>query len=807
MINIGEKLRNRKTRNGQISSRLIGLLLIAALVYAYWPIRNAEFIYFDDQIYVTNNDHVKQGLTPTNIVWAFDFANANTYVNWHPLTVLSHMGDYELYGSNAAGHHITNLIFHIGNSLLLLLFLWKMTGALGRSAVVAFLFGLHPLHVESVAWISERKDVLCTFFFFLAVLTYNYYVKAPRKKAAYAALLLFFLLALFSKPMAVTLPFVLLLLDIWPLRRFRLAVDGESRGSIHSGGIDGPDPSERLFVEKVPLFIISGAFSVLTFIAQYEGGAVSSFGAVPLWVRLANTTIVYVQYIVNMIMPIGLGVFYPHPGANVSLYNTGLSAVFLALVCCLAIKKIRTQPFFFVGWFWYLGMLVPVIGIVQVGGQAMADRYTYISLVGLFIILAWLIPGRDAYGKEYIHRAAAVFLVGLCIVLAVLTRAQVGHWTNTMNLFVRTDRVTEKNIMAKLMVAGNLATQGKKEDALERYAEILALAPNNVKAHFYYGSLLLASGETEKGLDHLREARRIQPTSIMVNNGLGVTLVQKGDYEEAERCLRDALALNEKREPTAELISLKAQSYLYLAFLRQAQKRNADACVYYRMALQSDPKASRARLGLVETLVALGKPEEALHEAETLVREDPRLATQALLLSGNYYASLGQFAMALQQFDYALMIEPKNTDIHIAYARTLSAMGKTSDALVHLNTALREKPNSAAAYEGLADLKVRQGNDDQAIAYLEKALQIEPGNGRFHIKMSELLRERGEKMAALGHIREAVMKEPANPEYRYRFAMAYMDIGDKERAKAHLKRALDLKPDFRRAKEALRRID
>lgn len=357
---------------------LIYICLILATLAVYWQVGAHEFVYYDDDIYVSQNRHIQSGLTSQSIAWAFTATHAS---NWHPLTWLSHMLDYELFGLDSGRHHLTNVFFHIANTLLLFIVLRGMTGESRRSGFVAALFALHPLHVESVAWLSERKDVLSTFFWMLTMWSYAKYAERP-SAGRYAPIVAFFILGILSKPMIVTLPFVLVLLDYWPLRRIQLDDAGGSWRSL----VDF-----RLILEKTPLFALAAASSIVTFIAQRAGGSVKSLVHFPLDVRVANALVSYFAYIGKMFYPFHLAVLYPHPGRPPLWQIAGAGALFIS-ISALAVRGFRRHTNVSVGWFWYVGTLVPVIGFVQVGNQAMADRYTYIPFIGIFVIIAWGVP-------------------------------------------------------------------------------------------------------------------------------------------------------------------------------------------------------------------------------------------------------------------------------------------------------------------------------------------------------------------------------------------------------------------------------
>ena len=498
---------------------IICLFLIAASLSVYWQIRDHDFIDYDDESYVTKNLHVRTGLTRESVIWAF---TTDHEANWHPLTWLSHMADCELYGLNPMGHHWTSLQIHLTNTLLLFFILQYMTGALWRSAFVAALFALHPLHVESVAWVAERKDVLSTFFGLLTILSYCFYVKQPNKYK-YLVIILFLSLGLMAKPMLVTLPFLLLLLDFWPLGRFRFAT------------------VSRLVLEKVPLFVLSAVSSFVTYFVQQHGGAVTSLEVLPLKIRIANALISYLSYIGKMIWPCGLAVFYPYakwlPGQAI------VSGLVIVCLSVLVIRSARRFPYLATGWLWYLGALVPVIGLVQIGSQSMADRYTYIPLVGLFVVVAWGIP--DILMQYRIKRVALPILYSTVLAFFMIcTWFQVRHWQNSMTLFTHTLKVTHNNSPAHYSLGYALAQQGKLDEAIVHYSRALQIDPKYIKVHNNLGNTLARQGNVKGALSHYYEALRIDPNYAGVYFNIGKIFFNQGKIRKAIVNYREAIRIN-----------------------------------------------------------------------------------------------------------------------------------------------------------------------------------------------------------------------------------------------------------------------
>ncbi len=569
-------MRNSSANGRHITDRLKGLFLLfllTATLVVYAPVGKYDFLSYDDQAYVAGNNHVRAGLTREGVIWAF---RDNSVGHWHPLTWLSHMADVDIYGLNPGGHHLTNLIFHLINTWLLFFVLRQMTGMFWRSAFVAALFALHPLNVESVAWVAERKSVLSTFFWFAAIGAYACYAKRPGFWS-YAAVFVSFALGLLAKPMLVTLPFVLLLLDYWPLKRWHEAVPRNGKP-----GVGSPIPwSNRpnvffLLWEKIPFFILTSVSIWFTLWAARVGGALVDDVDSPLVPRLYNAVFSYGAYLFKMTWPVDLAVIYPYTDL-MPLAKVLISAVFLAGISGFVIYRMERFPYLFTGWFWYMGTLVPVIGLVQVGAQAMADRYAYVSLVGIFVVISWGIS--DLLGKV---RKGAVILIALAMLvitaLTAATRWQVQLWQNTKTLFNHAIAVTDGNYIAHDTLGVALLGEGKREEAIAHFLKAVEIKPNYAMAYnnlgialqlegrasealsYYWkavtiksdygdafynlGTLFESLGNLDKALAAYRQAVVLKPASAPVNNNFGVALAKKGDTEAAIAAFRRALRLD-----------------------------------------------------------------------------------------------------------------------------------------------------------------------------------------------------------------------------------------------------------------------
>ncbi|RLC28420.1 MAG: hypothetical protein DRH32_09110, partial [Deltaproteobacteria bacterium] len=502
-----------------------------------------DFINLDDNIYVTDNTHVRSGLTIENIRWSFE----TTYANfWHPLTWLSHMLDCRLFGLNPGMHHFSALLLHILNTLLLFTVFNRMTGKQMQSAVVAVLFAVHPLHVESVAWISERKDVLSTLFWLLTMYAYACYVEVP-KTGRYIAVLLLYIMGLMAKPMLVTLPFVLLLMDFWPLNRFR-PFPADEKNSQSSPGTS----VQRLIFEKVPFFVIAFVFSIICVIAQ--GKAVQTLDSLPLSLRLLNVFISYSQYLSKTIWPSHLSVFYPYP-ESYPVWQVSGAVLLLVSVSVIMICTARKYPYLAVGWLWFIGTLVPVSGLVQVGSHAMADRYTYVPLIGLFIIVAW--GGRDLFIKKYhLNKKLSVGL--FCTLLAALmvcSFLQVSHWRNSISLFSHAIEVTDNNWLAYNNLGTALSRIGKIKEAMKNYSIVLRIKPDHFITYNNLGLLLAKKNRVQEAVNHFNKAVRLKPDYAEAYNNLGVAMAKQGKFKQAIEHFQKALDL--KPDYTKARIHLK----------------------------------------------------------------------------------------------------------------------------------------------------------------------------------------------------------------------------------------------------------
>ena len=599
----------------------LGLFLITLLVYA--PVYRFGFVHFDDPDYVTDNPHVRSGLTLDGVVWAVTSTEA---ANWFPATRLSHLLDVQIFGLRPGGHHFTNAFLHACATVSLFGFLLAATGAAWPSAFVAVLFAVHPLHVESVAWIAERKDVLSALFWFLALWSYV--------RRHYWLTLLAFCIGLMSKPMVVTLPFVLFLLDRWPLRQ----------------------PFRSALRVKIPLLGLSAASAMATYLIQGSSGAVREVGQFPLGPRVENAVVSYAAYIVKMLWPSRLAVFYPYPH-ELPLWQIALSALLLAGISIFVLWERRSRPYLAVGWLWYLGTLVPVIGLIQVGAQARADRYTYLPMVGLSIMLAW---GLREGLKSKVAISAAV--VG-CVACAVLCEAQIQYWRNSETLFRHALDVTRGNYLAHHNLGVALAGEGRFSEAIEQYQAALRIEPNAANVETDFGNALAKSGRIPEAIVQFRAALGVLPDSPITHNDLANALAATpasvpeaiSEYQTALRLKPD---YEEARNNLAKAQSNAAEIQYNLGVDLARSIRPEAAIAHFEEALRLKPDYVDAHNNLGVVLAGAGRVQEAISHFETALRIDPNSAGAHVNLGITLSGIPGRTPEAIRHFEAALRIKP-----------------------------------------------------------------------------------------------------------------------------------------------------
>jgi tetratricopeptide (TPR) repeat protein len=713
---------------------LIGLTLALATVALFLPAVSHQFLGYDDQDYVTDNPHVRAGLTSSGIVWAFKSFYAS---NWHPLTWLSHMLDCQIYGLGPAGHHLTNVLLHAANVVLLFVALTRLTGSLWRSAAVAALFAWHPLHVESVAWVAERKDLLCAFFWLLTLWSYARYVEESRAQSSvtkvfgsrrffYCLALLFFALALMSKPMAVTLPFVLLLLDYWPLQ----TSTESSAQSPHPGGQRRPWNARLcrgLLLEKGPFIALSAVGCILTIEAQGREHAIASTGGLPVSERVSHALVSYGHYLWATVAPYALAVHYPHPRTTPTLE---LVAALLVLVgiSLLAIRLAANRPYLLVGWLWFMGTLVPVIGLVQVGEQAWADRYTYLPLIGIFMAFVWCVGDwvaqpaasnttEDRRSSRRTRLVAVVSaLVGLA--MAVQTVRQLGYWKDTRTLFAHAAAVTGKNTRALTMLGRAFAADGKLDEAKRLYAEALSHTADDPETHFCLGKVLDQQGNLDSAIAEFNQALRSPQFREPAHVCIGIALAKEKKYNEAVAHYQEALRLNPE----------SAAAEHNLAHLLRSEGRFDEAVAHYTAALKDDPARAETHNNLGVLFLEKGRLAEGMTQLQEALRLNPDY-TEAqcnLAIALNLQEKWQQAAELLSTL---CPKRPQDPNLRYQFALALYHLNRVREARSLLAEALVIQRDFPPALDRLAWLLATDPHDDlrngtQAVSMAERACEL-----------------------------------------------------------------------------------
>ena len=704
----------KNSPNRNVRLVYIGLALLTLALYL--PALRCDFVEYDDQQYVTENPHVQSGLTWAGFIWAFGFHAGN----WHPLAWLSHMADCQLFGARAWGHHLTSVLLHTATTLLLFAVLKKLSGFVWRSAAVAVLFAWHPLHVESVAWVAERKDVLCAFFWMLTLLAYAHYadqskVQSPKSKIYYGATLLAFVFALMSKPMAVTLPFVLLLLDFWPLGRIKNVWP--------------------LVLEKIPFLLLAVGGCWLTL--QAQAIAIVSTAGLTLSQRFAHTLVAYDHYFWAMFFPVNLAVYYPY----VISLKTGtvvLSGGVLTLVTGFALMNWRRRPWIIFGWLWFLGTLVPVIGLVQVGDQAWADRYTYLPLVGLFVPLVWLTAEISPEKKRLRWLAGAV---GVAMLAA--TSLQLSYWKNTWTLFDHTNKVTEENYMAVTVLASQLAKQGKMDEAIALYHQALSYKPTFPETHFFLGNAFDQLGRPDEAVAEYEKALWFKPMQEQTHIFLGIVLGKQKKYAEAITHYEAAL----------EIAPDSAVTHNNLARIFHTQGKLEAAITHYQAALKINPNLALAHNNLGILLLQQTNFMDGTVQLREALRLNPTNAeTQFnLALALNEQS---QWREAAELFAKTVGVNSPNPKAHYEFGRALRHEHKIREAMRELATALLQRPDYPEALAELAwvlstDPNPENRNGTEAVKMATRACELTQN------KDTEMLKTLAAALAEAGQFDDA----------------------------------------------------
>ncbi len=706
---------NIKTHNNTLCGLRLDLLICLFLslitLAVYWQVTNHEFLNFDDPIYVTDNHHIQNGLTLENIVWAFSFTDKRD-VYWHPLTWFSHMLDCQGYGLNPGMHHLSNLIFHMANCVLLFLVFKRMTGSLWKSAFIAALFALHPINVDSVAWVAERKNVLSTFFWMLTLLSYAYYCEHPRA-SRYLLTFLAFTLGLLTKPMLVTLPFVLLLLDYWPLERLRPPAKTSA---------------SHLVMEKAPFFIIS-AISIHLSTSSLEGiNNWISFEQAPMSLRISNALVSYVSYIGKMVWPQNLAIFYPYP-LVIPFWKTTCAGLFLIFVSLLVVLAAKQRSYLAIGWFWFLGTLVPVIGLVQTGlWPAIADRWAYVPLIGLYVMIAWGTP--ELFGRWRNNRIALTLTAAMLLsILTSTTLLQLRYWTNSITLFEHALEVTTENSIAHNNIAVAMSEQGRFHEAADHYAAALEINPMHGNAHYNLGVLLAKQKKDVMAVEYFYRALRINPHIAETHRALAFSLVAQGKINDAINHFSEALQIDPKFE----------KAHNGLASVLAKQGRIDAAISHYSKALNINHASAEAHNGLGVVLANQGKIDDAINHFSEALQTYPNYADAHHNLA-IALANQNKLSEAIQHFHEVLRISPRCAKAHSGLGFTLANQGKISEAINHYSEALAINAASAEAHNGLGAVLANNGRIDKAIYHFSEALRCRPTSTEARINLQNALK-------------------------------------------------------------------
>ena len=792
--------------------------LIASIVAIYGQTYSFSFVNVDDNEYVYDNPHVQTLPFWPSVRWAFlgpfsplsrQELHTNPACNWHPLTWLSLMVDWRLFGRYAGGYHLVNALLHITSTLVLFEALRRMTGTLWRSALVAALFALHPLRVESVAWVAERKDVLSAMFWMLTMAAYLGYVRRPGVMR-YVLVCIFLALGLMAKSMLVTLPFVLLLLDFWPLGRLAptsLPADAardlksrrkKSTARGNEAVREARPPYGWLLVEKAPLLALALCSSALTVLAAQRGGAIASEEFLPISSRTANVVISYVRYLGKILWPANLVFFYPHPQNGWPWWQVaGALVIIVGLSVGIAVF-LRKQRYVVVGWLWFLGTLVPVIGVVQAGIQAMADRFTYIPSVGLSLIVSW---GAVDLSKRWSvpRQAAAAIAAAVLGILMVLSFIQTAHWRNDESLDRHALACDARNPAAHNNLGVELARRQDYAGAAQEYLLAIDIVPNDPDLHCDLANVYVQMGNAEGAVAEFETAIRLNPDHVKAHNNLGAFYANRKQWSEAVTQYREGLRLVPEWAPL----------HRNLAWALSQMGRMDEAVVEYKNALDIEPDNTQTRNNL-----------------------------------GALFASRKEWPKAIEQFRETLRLDPENVAIRYLLAAAFAMVGQLDAAVSEYTEVLRRAPNTISAYLGLATVKVQQKKSDEALAFFGKAFELEPGNVTIRQELAKLLDgmvHEGKATPAIGFMKSLVARVPGDTKFRmdlvrllaragklHEAAEQCMEIlkanpnncdahfnlglinaarGKREEAIASLRKVIELDPNDTAAREALEHLN
>lgn len=720
---------------------LIYIALALITIIAFEQVRLNEFVGYDDDRYVTENPRVKAGMTLESIHWALTTTSIGY---WHPLALLSHMLDCELFGLEPSWHHLSSLFLHIANTLLLFWVLKRMTGAVWASSFTALVFAIHPLHVESVAWISERKDVLSCLFWMLTIATYARYAERP-SMGRYLLVVLGLSAGLMAKPMVVTLPFVLLLLDYWPLARFRPPQSQPVKSDYQKA------TAYRLIGEKIPLFVLVAFWCVVTYFVPKSGGQVVTTELVPLSSRIANALVSYVSYIWKMFYPSRLAVLYPHPGGSLPAWKTIVCLFILIFVSIGVIYLGRRRRYLAAGWLWYLGTLVPVIGLVQVGAQAMADRYTYLSLVGIFIMIAW--GAGDLTAKWRYKRIGLGVTTGVVLAtLVICTRMQLRYWRNNLALFGHALKVTENNYVMHSNYGGALFEEGRFDEALAHFNEALRINPKYADARRNAGIVLLRQGKIAEAIAAFTEVLSCSGDWPVTHNYLGLAYAQIGKFDLAVKNYNAALQL---KPDYVEAIK-------NLGIVLKEQGRTNEAINKWKTGLKIEPDNPDVHYNMGLVLAEQSKYDKAVKHFRVALAAKPDWAEAHHNIGAVYYLQ-GKYDLAAKHCSEAIRLNPDYYDAHQNMGMVMARLGKLDEAVKHFNKALEAEQPRPEVYYNLGGVYYQQGKLRLAAEQCAEALRLRPDYLSACVTLAGISVELGESKSAVEYYHKALQIEPDQP--------------------------------------------
>lgn len=695
-------------------------LLTAITFSVYMGLMRNDFIIYDDNVYVTANINVQNGATFSNIKWAF---TTNTTGNWHPITWLSHIIDFELFGLRAWGHHLTSLMLHIANVLLLFLILKWMTGAVWRSAFVAAVFAVHPLNVESVAWVAERKNVLSTLFWLLTIAAYVKYTKA-KTAGWYLAVVFLFGMGLMTKPMLVTVPFVLLLLDYWPLERIENFRDRKAL--------------IKTIVEKIPFFFMSAISSIITFDAQRCGGAIVDIHFLPIQKRIYNAIVSYAGYIEKMFWPSKLAVIYPYPlNDKIQVLKLAAGAGVLILLSIILIVLLRKYRYLTAGWLWYLGTLVPVIGLVQVGKQSMADRYTYVPLIGLFIMIGWAAADLSEKRRHQKVVLGLISVITICV-LSIITTFQIRYWHDSISLFEHAVKVTKNNDIAYSNLGSAFGKAGRNEEALSVLLKGMEIQPKNLNIYYSLGVIYTNMGRYGDAIEIRKKIVKIKPDDFKILNDLAANYVLTGNYKAAIEACRRAI----------ELKPDYAEAYYTMGCAYQQTGSFREATEAYEKAIKLEPSLIGSYYNLADIYRQTGRSDEAIKIVENIMR-DYSGNEEAYYNLGLIYGQTGNYQKAVDAFKKAIEIKKDYSDVYFNLGLAYDKLKRYEDEAEAYKQVIKLKPDHIDAYYNMGLAYGNMGQDKQAAEAFREVVRISPDYAQGHYNLGFALYSSGDKEAAM----------------------------------------------------------